>query len=219
MPKIGPITFKAGVGRASNYHQKIPRGAAGITARQTMTRYTQRHSFFDSGWDVDRERLFALHFTAGIALGARLLDELSPPAACSAGHDLLKGHSTFFAAADALAAPAARLAALRLRAGLGARTVTSWTGLRFREVNRFFAPCSDSFQRNLDHDFDIFAAHRTCVSWAKKTLEEPTAAKPEIKTAPAENFIEVYSAKQVFGREASHSRETGGIVFAPLLWI
>jgi hypothetical protein len=109
---------------------------------------------------------------------------------------LLDGHAGIFPAGHALAGAATGVATLWLSAGLCSRAMAGRTSLPSGEPNTFFASRRHAFERNLDHDFEIFAPCRPRVSRTKKAVEEaPATTKAEIKPETAEDLIEVDSAK------------------------
>lgn len=74
--------------------------------------------------------------------------------------------------------------------------MASRTALPSGDPNTFFASGRNTFERNLYHDFEIFAARGARVSSTKKAVEEPTTtAKAEIKSQATKDLIEVDSAK------------------------
>jgi len=97
--------------------------------------------------------------------------------------------------------------------------MAGWTARTFRKANAFLAPRRNPFERNLDYDFEVFAARRACVSSTKKAVEESLAAKAEIKSQTTEDLIEVDSAKQIFRGEAGDAGESRGIILPALFRI
>lgn len=73
--------------------------------------------------------------------------------------------------------------------------MASRTALPSGEPDTFFASRCDAFERNLDHDFEIFAARRARASRTKKTLEESPTTKAKIKPQATKDLIEIDSAK------------------------
>jgi hypothetical protein len=195
MPKISPLTLKACIGCGLYHDEEVARGAAGVTARQTMPRNAKRHSLLDPRWNIHRECFFALDLAVPVTLRTGLVNQLSPSSAPWTGGDLLEGHAHILAGRHALAGAATGIATLWLSAWLCSRAMASWTGLPSCEPNTFFAPRRNAFERNLDHEFEIFAARRACVSSTKKAVEEPLTAKAEIKSQATEDLIEIDSAK------------------------
>jgi hypothetical protein len=196
MPKLSAITLKAWIGCGLYNDKKVASDAGGTRARQPMPRNAQRHPFLDSHRNVNRQCLFALDLAIAITPRTGLLNQLSPTPARRAGGNLLDGHAGIFPAGHALAGAATGVATLWLSARLCSRAMAGRTALPPGEPNGFFASRRHAFERNLDHDFEIFAARRARVSSTKKAVEEaPATAKTEIKPKTAEDFIEVDSAK------------------------
>lgn len=216
MPKISPITLKACIGRGLYHDKEVAGRASVVVARQSVPRNAKRHALLDSRRNVYRECLFALDFAASTALSAGLLNQLSPSLARRTGGDLLDGHAGISPACHPLARAATGIATLRLGAGLCSRAMAGWTALAPCNSNAFLTARGNAFKRNLDHDFEIFAARRT---WMKNPIEESPTAETEVETQTAEDFVEIDPAKQVFRGKTRDSGKACGIVLFPLLRI
>jgi hypothetical protein len=181
-----------------------------------MPRNAKRHALLDSRRNVHREGLFALNFAASATFSAGLLNQLAPSLARRTGSDLLDGHAGISPARHPLARAATGVATLRLGARFGSRAMTGRTTLASSNPNTFLTARGNALERNLDHDFEIFAARRT---WMKNPVEESTATETEVKTQTAEDFVEINPAKQVFRGKTRDSGKACGIVLSPLLRI
>jgi hypothetical protein len=144
---------------------------------------------------------------------------MAPAVAGGASGNLLKGDAPVAPAGDLLSRAVAGLATPWRGPRLGARVLEGRADGGMPQMHRLFTTGENPLQRDLEIHLEVRTLRRACrtVTPAEEAVAEPAASK--IKAQAAEDIFKIHLSKEIFWREAGHSRHATGIVLGALLQI